>query len=644
MVKDNSSSKIQILRNMWEKRAAAANESANVWPLPFVKEEYLYLKSGIEPDFIPNWLSLASDMIFSARSKLTENDNPRHDRSSPKTTKHHIKTALSASALSGHLPIGKDYKIVKKEIIKNEVYAVTYKQKDGAEVEDYLTFERQNLGFIETQINSGYYKIDTSNSKVTRDKHNNISDVQLVIEDKLGDKFVIHINEKTLRSSTGQITSVAKLAAALETKKSFIVHDSTSEINAAFVSDLFAMNTDKTAPLYRWDDAKKDIDPNPYIVCDQNGVPIKGDVDIQNSILPDYLPVYALQFINLDIKNKNDPNLIKALIKKLQTLYDELNKHEIAYAYLGLIQKAITRLQGHDKTKFADIISKNAIILERGNTTLIGLVLSLVTSVVMHGNDAGSPLYPENIVVTQIPEPGDAHRCFNTYGEFDYVKTLLANDKLTDNKIIDFNPCWLVEDNVGVDGKSAWRKDETKNTKDSDGMPRTYNNYADQKYSVALWNLLLEKQLLQYKIKYPDRFEDLTKVMLNNYKHMLQNAEEVLKLRKIEFSRNEIMLRKPGNETALEEFNKKISAAKGLVEITSKGIAQVEKKITAVRASKNAAGDVEKIQAKFVLPEKIKDKLSKNSNLEQKAKLLDLWNTMIQQQLNIVEKPGYKKN
>jgi hypothetical protein len=316
-----------------------------------------------------------------------------------------------------------------------------------------------------------------------------------------------------------------------ESKSEYVEYDS-----YVGLEKLIAKNANSAVTLRRIDN------PTPYVICSPMGKCMKGDVDLQDSLLPSDLPLMAYKFINTkhppapsDICAK-DINELIVIMNEFYSQLEQMKHHNpsgtakykkiqalilLAYINLQKIQKERQKLQQDGDS----IANADAIILkEIGVVDLFNAVLIFARQDGrLHGADASTPLYPENIAATHIPSVSNPNKFIVTHGEYEYLKELLRNPEFDVDAygvfhLKSFNPCQLVTD-------QTWRKDIQDTVCSEDGKVHQYNNKKDEDYSVKMQRLLLERQLLRCKHFSPERYDDYIKVLRRNIELIVLNVK-----------------------------------------------------------------------------------------------------------------------
>lgn len=551
-----------------------------------IDKETLDTREAYSPDFVDKEIRLAkADIFITTRSKHNENKNITHEpKSAPKPMSLKAKTLALTSFASGHLkaPDGGviDYMNLNKG--GDEVAKMVYGSGNDKE-ELFVTFERQSLNYIQAQIESEFYKIESIEQKKYVDVHGEdheptyhilIRDLNRSEANPEGDSLMIRLSE--FGEPTWKRTPVYKMNKRFENKissessKKILPMEKQLSLDEQFAkiakSKLFNNHRDDTVKLLRYS-AEHGVNENPNILSDEKGYPIRGDVDVQNTILPDSLPPVAFELLALSV-NPKDQNKAENLINKLMKLGAEIDVNFLKDPkYAGLIQayndsirsdvgsfrgkkarmdykelldfktsntldtKELLQM-GALKIMHAVVTNKefaNAMVASMGSISLFGAGMVMALGMeVLHGPEAGTPIYPENLTLTNMQNPSDRNfdTVFQVHSEFEYLNLLHKNDDFLKNKIMDFNPCWFVEApvilNHDTNKEETWRKD-LPDTKDAYGKMHVCANLKDQNYSIELWKLLFEKQLLLYKKAHPEQYDAYVKVLLKNFDAMISH-------------------------------------------------------------------------------------------------------------------------
>jgi hypothetical protein len=483
--------------------------------IKFIHQTSLVYDEGLSIDFTELWQKLAfSGVVYSARFKPRGLKNNRNDPSAPKKMKMKPKSAHPKNVYFGHLPIDKSQPVERPENTP-EHPEVKYVKFKGDIVP--VTFERQTINLIRTKIESGEYELVACDLN-SYDEHLGIHVPKIIIRTPI-------INPDGTEGIGTYVIRLAEFGQATDLKptvnnliKRF--EHATDETNAAMLNFKILMqkpfvndNMEKTVKILRFDPEQQMINEEPHILSDEYSNPIKGDVDMQNTLLPDYLPAKAFRFIRT-----TDP---EELIQQFRSLLYALSKQDRSarriFFITSTIDKAISRLQGQiqENPKFAKEMIEDIGVINLFNAAM---VLGLNTDI-LHGPEAGSPIWPENITVTILPNAADRDRqsFLRTHSEFEQIKLLHTQDKILDRKIMDFNPCWFVKAQV-ENSSQNWRKDLS-----VADTTRQFpcKNLTDEDVSIEMWKLLFEKQLLNYmKAHSEQKFSEYVNVIIQNFADM----------------------------------------------------------------------------------------------------------------------------
>lgn len=499
-----------------------------------------YVIYGIAAQFTRVMLDLNRDNIsLVERQKLLEQNNRLHSGGGkPMDLKAKSQQVNSAHAGRVHVT-EEDFESLKENceyIFDAERNLHTYKNKTSGK-EIYFTDELQDLKFIRTQIAAGKYKVVDNTVELHIDADGKTA-ASMIISDNEGKLFKIELNKNSLvnvaHGSGGMLAKVKDLAnifnrpAGNIQKKQKIMGPSQQEktqqsiLENLFKSDFFIDNLDNMAKIVpvkplQGKDGKLtyEDDPARRIVCNANAIPIRGDVDLFNELLPDNLPLVAYKMIGTVSDGDSD-------IQKLQNGLQELKRGieaqgRVDEAYYEYLSQAIAKL---DAASEAD---KKAMVKSMGvNITIFNAALVLALGdELQHGSDAFSPIAPENITALHIPSKDGKH--YATFGEFDYWAFFILNDIATENKLMDFNPCWFVP----CAGKAGmWRNGDDVKFTDLNNRHRTYNNKADEAASIQMSKLVFEKQFLLYAQTHtPQECEKMLQVYEANMQNMIKLTE-----------------------------------------------------------------------------------------------------------------------
>lgn len=550
-----------------------------------LSSETLDTREAYSPEFISKWKKLAQSGVFvTGRSKHIENKNITHElKSAPKPMSLKAKTIGLLSFGTGHLTAADGGKLDYMDIKKKggqEVAKVVYNEGKGDVEELFVTFERQSLNYIQSQVENGNYIIESINKEEYVDIQGNHHEsiYHIAIRDREDQEVMIRLSEfgepTWKRNTVAKLINRYNLASSSKTssdKKPSLVSDKLKEEFAKIATSKFFVNhLDDTVKLLRYSSKNKVVDERPHILSDDKGYPMKGDVDIQNTFLPSSLPPesFELLYLSTDTKNQNkavdlvaklrdladkiDVNLLKdpkyaELLKTYDSIinpqddsfrakrtrinYDELFEDADFKSANSFDKKELLKI-GLLKIMHAVLVNKdsaNALVSSMGSISLFGaaMVTALGTEI-LHGPEAGTPIFPENITVTNTQNPSDPNfsTVFQTHSEFEYLSLLHKNDDFFKNKVMDFNPCWFTEApevfNEKADKYERWRKDlpGKGETRDAHGNLRVCKNLEYESSNIELWKLLFEKQLLLYKKSTPEQYTKYAEVLANNFKTM----------------------------------------------------------------------------------------------------------------------------
>lgn len=460
--------------------------------------------SGYSDEFLDILGSLRRAGIYCAvRAKPLSLQNARHDRGAFKTINDKAKSVPPTSACLGHLPIDERYTTLNVQMQNPDLAIVNFiENKDGAKkCTAYATYERQSINSIKSQVDAGHYKIIKTDPLA---KFIIIED-RYIGKDKKPHYYKISFKDDELRDDPTHTDIVVSVAAKSQRFN--------QAANKALSNMTNGLDLSKTVRLLRCDADGGNVNLEPHITCDENGIPIKGDVDLQCMILPNDLPVICYknldQVVPVNALARHE-KLMNQLLKLGRTL-----RHEHHAAMANIVEQAYKNLKALDSADAQERIT---------NLGEIGLMYAAVVLAgngdIQHGDEGLSPLKPENITVTQIQDSRQQRGFIVTHNEFELVKTLLLDDTLSKNNVINFNPCYFVP--------GTWREDLVKGE-----MRATYKrakdhgcyNKFDEEKNITLWKLLFEKQLLNAKLKRRD-FSDFVQVIQDNMADMLENSRQ----------------------------------------------------------------------------------------------------------------------
>lgn len=487
-----------------------------------VFSEYAQFVEAGNPKGFTEARQVAAKHGFFMTSRHSLLEKTRHDVSAPKSIQFHIKTE-NFGPYKGHLPIPDNWKIkdgskrpqpVKNEdgTIKDDVFqAIYYNPGDKQDEKVYVTYEKQSLRYIQTALESGLYKFEDI-------QENEEGVLSLYIKDEQDKTYCIDLNKDNLKAQNENlIASVSTLKNLFEAKSSKDKQQDKS-LMQLFKSPLWTVNIDKTARILRAEKTEENkwkVDNIPHIACDENGAAIKGDVDQKNFIIPMYVPLSkSLKLIDIDAKKED---LITNLTDDFKVLQKSFKQNDYLFK---IIDSAIERLKEANNVTGVPIEVKNRIITDMGNIELVNAAFVLgLNSVVLHGSDGVSPIFPENYARENIPTPDG--KIIETYGEFNYLEALYSNEDMFENSLVNFNTCEFARASF-IDPESGEKKpkwlDSKGNAKmrvnkdedflDTNKVRHTFNNFADEDYSIELRCLLYERQLLNLKLNNEEKFEE----------------------------------------------------------------------------------------------------------------------------------------
>ncbi len=509
-----------------------------------IPTESLDMIEGYSPNFTELWRKLAlAGILYTTRSKLSKYKNITHEPSSS-AKKMTMKPKTAKGVYRGHLPTD-DLKDVEYDR-KKKVATAKFKGDDI-----HVGFERQSLNYILAQIASKKYTI----TDIYNDNYTDIDKIRhddkpyhIVIRDNdnAGKQYVFRLAEfgepswkrPTIKERTNRFLLEASPRASKLPLNEMTLDDRFAEISR---NELFKSHLDDTVKILRYEGNRK-INEDPHLVCDEDGRLTRGDVDLQNTFLPDFIPAGALELITFNMpanelvealielkKMLEMGNIAKSLLSKKSVdsgdFTDTLKAQDARSLNIAtIVSIAINKLNASIKEdpKKADVI-----VSELGSINLFNaaMVLALETDI-LHGADSASPIYPENITATNIqnPDTGAFLHVNQTIGEYQYLRFIHAHDKIMDHKVMDFNPCWFVPaPEYTKDGNPIrWRSDDTKQKGDT----QVCDNLKDEAYSIELWRLLFEKQLLIYKRSgshSEKQYADYITILNTNFDKMINN-------------------------------------------------------------------------------------------------------------------------
>lgn len=530
-----------------------------------------YLEYGITEDFPDLWFKIRNASVYlSLRQSLFEFRRPRFGDHVSKSIQFHIKTQ-TGPPYKGHLRIPDDWTldsskpITPKELVdsakKYEHLSNEYVDVHGVKQNVYVTYERQDLRFIETMIRAKEYEVVDVGLQ---------GSVPYLVFRCINDKgkyqnYMVMLNEFD-DSSTAQIPRAINITAAyggsdrLTRQKSFSaipadgaagqadVELSSQELkrrlDLLFGSSMWLENSHKTVRILectKMSDSeianrteteekeadhdekivgKWEVDLRPNIACDERGIPVKGDIDQRNCIISSQFPLdHALALLDIEC----DPEImINEALKSLGAFRGALFKLQADHEFLKLIDDAIKNLEAYYK-KNKNSNNINMILINMGNIELVNAVVILAHPGIdiEHGSDGISPLPPEDYAVEHIIMDGD--KVFDTYGEFDYLKCILMNEQFFSKNLVNFNTAAFVE--TRVDSPQS-RKYKTVQTITIDNKRIDYNNGEDEQYSISLHRILYERQLLYLKKMGPDKLKEYVDIEKRNQIIKLRRAEK----------------------------------------------------------------------------------------------------------------------
>lgn len=248
----------------------------------------------------------------------------------------------------------------------------------------------------------------------------------------------------------------------------------------------------------------------PYIVCEKDGTPIRGDVDLQFVIFSQQLPVYAFRMLALDLSENARQEAIKAIVELL-------NNIPTSDPLYQTIDKGLNYLRDNPEILTDDRVQK------AGRIDVISLAIMYYSQSIEakeneHGCEAFSLYAPENILTTLIPYK---EGYLETHSEYELLRTLHIESDMLAGNVIMFNPCFFVPGN--------WRKNVSEKDVRDKAHALKCNNLDDEPTNIILWRLLFKKVLLDYKLRNPEKFEDFVNVIIGNFDLMIQYTEDARK-------------------------------------------------------------------------------------------------------------------
>lgn len=514
----------------------------------------MFLNYGVSERFSrEHWFALAKDdILYTTRGKpltiitntgraIVKSNTLIDKKTAPKPISLHDKSKGPTSAKMGHIEVdlkGQIPTLVPGKTEKDDVYEMPYPKGSSSKI--YLTHEKQDLHFIQMQIQNkpaAYTVIDCSKVGVNppwfifKDMENKCFKVELKDFD----------DKRVMRSTVGKTASFIleagnRIKESLEQTWKSRVNKNRSKASEKNMfdkfldanKDLWNENVNKTVKLFNCvqKEGKWEVDTNPDVACDAEGNEIKGDVDLQAAMLADYIPLNALKLMDFD------PML---LLEQLADLREDLNSLDKGLTSTDKnLQHLITIIEAasYKLTKYIHAHRNEdgcALLQAMGNINIFNAAMVLgLDSEILHGDESRSPLYPESIILSHTPVGHGSPGFINTYSEFEYYKLLLSNEDILENKIMGINPCWLVEDT-----NDKWRRmyvDTTRTdfvvqTTDDLGDVHECDNLRDQKYNVFMIKKICELDLLKYKKKYPEKFEEYVAVNMEAYQTMIKREE-----------------------------------------------------------------------------------------------------------------------
>lgn len=461
------------------------------------------------------------ELGFIIRSKPLGTQNSRPDQGSPKTIATKAKTASPENAESGHLPLAGEE--VVNWIGENPLLArVKYQPKPGADpIEVYATFEMQSINSVLSFVKSGKYTLVGPSTMDPENPH-------IVIRDKAGKHFMIDLSATELAKLGADSTYIATVSDRIGSFRSPTPNMLQKLCNQRNIDGsqnvrLLRCEVDEHGNVAVDDNGERKVNRNPHILCDENGVPIKGDVDCSATLMRDDLPVSA--YSRIDFKTRDE--LVAALHDLLKELNESTN-NRYNWKLRGAVEAGIKMLENlpNDPPYYA----ADARVRNLGAVSLVvsGVILGLPDQEIQHGDESKSPILPENFTVMVLPDPARKGKSIVTHNEYEFVQSMLLYAPLTKDRVMDINPCWLVEgayaDEYG--NQTNWRKDldpADMKAKYYGAGTHTCENVTEERINIQLWKLLLEKMLLEYKQKYgEEKFHAYVNVMQENWQVMLK--------------------------------------------------------------------------------------------------------------------------
>lgn len=592
----HESKSVKDLTALWENRSSRSFIDNDISSIEVLRNNFIQQSYGIGSGLLKH-LAMLEDIGVSnfVRAKHKQALNTRHEEAVWKGSETKAKSIKRAAAELGWLTEYKQYsegdltrtysdetlsKVSEKDRERlSEVYTRPDLDKFGTR--QYLTFERQTLGYIDEMIAVGKYKVKGFGYK---DKV-----FFRIIEDKTGQQFMLRYEDfHSSKFVTGRGSPVSASTKQFESRvqpydqkrrdraRSFrettgpqqliTLPNGTSYYTYTRLQNIISENLDKTIRLLPYDSVTKKVQNNPTINCNELGYRIKGDVDLQLSLLPTDLPITAYAYLGHALFKTEGEFTKQTLISALQKLYSDLlslSKDDNFHENIKLsmyVQAAINNLNKKDGKAF----TSDTVVARLGTITLLDAAIALaINGEILHGSEAGSPLFPENILVTQIPNPKNPKSSLLVHGEFELLQVLLTRPAF-ENKIMSYNPCHFVvgdfrkdsykedkeievvksengsyktldaDDAIGIIGPiddiytrqdgSTFARVKVDSTISFDGKSHPSLNKTDEQYIIKMHRLILERNLLMLKFKYsPEEFTKYVEVLQGNFAVMRNN-------------------------------------------------------------------------------------------------------------------------
>lgn len=509
---------------VWFEENALTNKNNEMRNFLKLGDLALATYSGYSDQFMKFWQAADDKMGigYTTRSKLWGTLNYRNEDSALKGTDTSTKTAKIeyGSAYWGHLPVSTTIIVAKNPI--NKEFNETFEYTDVTETRGnhYVTFERQTLQSIEERLASEYY-LFKEQGKTADGVYYRIIEQSNAPAGTKPEQYMLRYDPNEFRENTlttGRDFTVRQRATLIDSKSKRKLSDMAEIVTSTKLGkeiktnrnleDLIKKNPQKTIKLLRYNPDTEETDDTPHILCDRFGRPFKGDVDVQNMFLPATLPTMAFQYMTA----KTCAHMIVEL-EVLLSMIKKINANNEFSKIIKIIETAQERLN----------ILPDSAVSNMGTINLLGAAMVIkYKNEILHGAESGSPIWPENILTTHVSDPTEHKEKIVTHNEFEYLQLLHTNADILKDRVMEFNPVHLVK-------AGNWRKDmvDLELTRDPfEERTHPCDNATDAKYSVMLWRLLFEKQLLVYRANHTDyEFNEYLKVLQYNSSLMLQRIK-----------------------------------------------------------------------------------------------------------------------